>query len=102
MLNEILGMGVLNFLEFCSSVSVFSVQIFPYLVFKCAEIRNSGELILNRAQQDSLAPQITNQDNDRPIYITTVIELDGTVIAKKVFEAGSRGNCFIRSRGVVR
>jgi hypothetical protein len=60
------------------------------------------EMVLTEQDQTKLLDMIRGGGNSTPIQINTVIELDGDVIAEKVFEAGSLGNSFIRARGVVK
>jgi hypothetical protein len=47
---------------------------------------NSGELILNQAQQDNLAGKLTGTNND----VTIVMELDGVEIARNTFDIAER------------
>lgn len=66
--------------------------------------QNSGEMDLNLQQQKNLFDAINKNKlgNDTPIIINTTIELDGDVIAEKVFEVGSLGNSFLRVRGIIK
>jgi len=60
------------------------------------------EMVLTDQDQTLLLEMIRNGKADGgPIVINTTIELDGEVIAKRVFEAGSLGSSFIKARGVV-
>ena len=64
--------------------------------------QNSGEMDLNMRQQKNLFNAIDEGNlGGKVTQITCVIELDGNVLAERVFEAGSSGNSFIRARGVV-
>ncbi|MDR1952360.1 MAG: hypothetical protein LBQ37_02450 [Elusimicrobiota bacterium] len=60
---------------------------------------NSGELILNRAQQDSVAQQLTG-GMAQPIYITVVAQLDGREITRVVAETAGNGIVTIPLRGI--
>jgi hypothetical protein len=67
--------------------------------------QNSGEMDINRQDQQRLWNAIKSgnfgDNNDIPITIHNVIELDGEVLSEKIFEINARGNSFVKSRGVV-
>lgn len=59
------------------------------------------EMMLTDQDQTELLEMIRGGRSNQPIYINTVIELDGEVVAEKVFEIGTLGNAFINARGVI-
>jgi hypothetical protein len=65
--------------------------------------QNSGEMDINREDQQKLWEAIKSGNlGGEIIQITIVQELDSQVLSSSVFEVGSRGNSFIRARGVIR
>ena len=65
---------------------------------------NSGEMILNRQQQQRLFDMIAagSEGEGRPIQLHLTLEIDGEPFAEKILDIASRGNQFIRARAVVR
>jgi len=68
---------------------------------------NSREMVLTTGQQKNLFDRINGDDlgggnENGDICVDVTLYMDTDVVAKKVFKVGSRGNHFMRSRGVVR
>jgi hypothetical protein len=60
------------------------------------------EMVLTEQDQKNLFDMIRNGAANQKIQLHTVIEMDGEVIAEKIFEIASNGNAFIRARGIIR
>jgi len=65
---------------------------------------NSGEMIMNRQQQQNMFDMINRGEGPggETHSVTVVIEMDRKQIAKQVYDVGSRGHHFLRMRAVVK
>jgi len=72
----------------------------PYRGDNTPIMAKGKEMLLTEQDQSSLFDMIRKGEN-QPIYVNTIIELDGAIIAEKIFSIGTRGNAFINARGVV-
>ena len=59
------------------------------------------EMMLTEQDQKNLFDMIREGGGESTIQMTIIFELDSEPIAEKVFDVGSKGNSFIRIRGVV-
>jgi hypothetical protein len=74
----------------------------PYRGDSTPVMARGREAFLTEDDQRELFGMIRGGNSGQSIIINSIIELDGEIIAEKVFEVGSLGNAFIRQRGVVR
>jgi hypothetical protein len=74
----------------------------PYRGDNTPIMARGREMFLRQEDQANLFDMIrAGGNNSQPIMVHTVIELDGEVLAEKIFNLGSTGNAFINARGVV-